>query len=116
MSFLTRDEIVKQTWPVVEVDLPDFAGRKVRVKTLSAAEFLRLVELEKQHPKQAYALWWVLSVCDTDGKAIFAETDIDVIAGIPFGSVMAVVDAARKLNRIPTEQAEGNSDPTPSGD
>lgn len=98
--FLTKQDIAAKRWPIEEVELPDFDGRKVRIKTLSTGEFLRLAELEKQHPTKAYALWWIVTVCDETGETIFDESDIDTIVGLPFSSVAKVSEAVKRLNRV----------------
>lgn len=108
--FLTKSEILSKQWPAEEVELPEFDGRKVRVKTLSAVEFIRLAELEKAHPNKGFALWWVATVCDEAGAPIFGEEDIDAIAGMPISAVNRVVDAAKRVNRIP----DGKGDDVPN--
>lgn len=98
--YLTKSEIASKQWPMEEVELPDFDGRKVRVKTLSAAEFLRLAELEKRHPNKGYSLWWITTVCDANGTPLFDESDVDLITTLPIGSVNRVVEAAKRVNRV----------------
>ena len=114
MSFLTREEITTTTWPVEEVLLPEFGSKKVRVKTLSAAEFLKLAELEKTYANKAYALWWIATVCDEQGQPLFSEADIDTITTLPISAVNRVVETAKRLNFATQGDAEGNSEPIPS--
>lgn len=107
---LTKNDILTKQWPAEEVPLPEFDNRTVRVKTLSAAEFLKLAELEKRHPQKGYALWWISTVCGPDGVPLFDESDIDLITTLPISAVNKVVDAAKRVNRIP----DGKDDDSPN--
>ena len=107
--FLSKSDIVAKQWPVEDVELPEFEGKKVRVKTLSASEFLALAELERKYPNRGYALWWVSCVCGPDGTPLFDETDIEFITTLPISAVNKVVDAAKRVNRIP--EAKGDDAP-----
>ena len=99
--FLNRDQIVAQRWPSEEVLLPEFGeGSKVLVKTLSAAEFFQMAELEKAHVGRGYALWWITTVCDADGRAIFTIDDIEFLTTLPIGTLNKVVEAAKRVNKI----------------
>jgi hypothetical protein len=110
---LNRTDILNRKWPMESVTLPEFDGETVNVKTLSAAEFLRLAELEKAHPQKGYALWWISCVCDEQGQPLFTVDDIEAITHLPISPVNRVVEVAKKLN-LPQEQAAKHSAPIPS--
>lgn len=106
--FLTKSDFADKTWPDQVVALPEFGGKQVRVKTLTAGEFLRLADLEKRHQGKSYALWFITAVVDEAGEPLFGEDDIEAVDRLPFSVINRVVDAARAINFVPAEEAEVN--------
>lgn len=104
--------------PVVEVEVPEWGGRKVRIIAMTAAD-RDLWELEaylerKQGPSAKNVRAKLVARClvDDAGERVFGEGDIEALGRKSAKALDRLYDAARKANGLTSaevKEIEGNS-------
>lgn len=97
---LTREQILNvKDLKTESVLVPEWGdGAVLKVRTLTAAEFLVLSGKIETDKDRAYAHWIVASVVDDEGKCILTEDDVTALAEKSFPVIQRILEAAQKLN------------------
>jgi len=123
---LTRDQILAASDLKTEiVDVPEWGGQ-VTVRTMTGAEKDEWEERllagseegsRKVTLKRIRATLLALTVVDESGKRLFADSDVERIAGKSAAAIDRVYEAASRLNRLSkqdVEELEKNSGSAPT--
>lgn len=107
-NLLTAEDIlgmVDEEFRVVEV--PEWGGRKIRLRTLTAGESAEFTALaaDKTRQGEAPVHLLMLSACDESGKRLFKRNDMEVLKRRSLKAVMRLQDIAMDLNGL-TEKAK----------
>lgn len=113
---MTRDQIIARAAvasrpvPFEDSEFPIF------LRPLMADERTEAVAWQKVHGEDVgFQFLFVRSVCDADGKRLFADEDAPLIGStFPVAMVEAVVDEVLKTNRMGQYQKKALSTATPN--
>lgn len=92
------------------VDVPEWGG-SVWVREMAAGERdqwegTMVSRQGMERFKNLRALVVCLTVCDEDGKRLFADNEIDQVGKLPVSGIDRVFEAASKLNRLTKQDVE----------
>ncbi len=95
---LTRADLLKDSRPIVSLDVPALGGM-VHLRQLSGAEVTRVYEGERPHAAIAADIV-ALSLCDESGMRLMTEPDDGraFYAAHPLAVLQPIVDKAMEIN------------------
>lgn len=96
---LTAEDILSSDdRPILEVAVPEWGQRKVRIRALSADQVIKLADL----PSKSDALLFIVaaSVVDKSGNLLFSSNDIERLKTKSVAALGRIQDAALKLNNM----------------
>ncbi len=104
---LSRDQILGQDrLEREEVAIPEW-NDTVQVRALTASERDRFESMSAKgtltDPRARMA---VATLCDAEGKSLFAEADLPAVSGLSASALDRVFDVAMRLSRMGPEAAE----------
>lgn len=108
---LTKDEILQaKDLESREIEVPEWGGtvcvRMLTAKERDELEAFWLKRRESGDYTNARAQIVALTVCDESGDRLFAEADVDLLAGKSAAAMQRVYDAAMELNGFTKKDVE----------
>ncbi len=102
-ALTTKEAFFKRQFKREVVPLDDEEGTVVHIREMNgkareACELAALGLQEDKKPRQLFALFFIHSVCNTDGDLVFGEKDIPEVASLPCSILEPVFRAARDLS------------------
>lgn len=108
---LNREAILSHAGvlPTREVEIPAWGG-SVLVRGLTVREFeVNQASIGKQEGKGNAAVIARCVVTDASGARLFEDSDVDMIAELPFKQVMLITDAINKLSGLTDDSDESEA-------
>jgi len=90
------------------VDVPGLAA-PVFVRQLTIGEFGRVLEQVRAKPGRENAIWIVAAACDSAGRRLFVDDDLDAVDRLPVKAALAIVQAAIGLNDLTDATVEADA-------
>lgn len=122
MAFLTREQLlsIDDITPTIEAVAGPGGQGQVGVRILTAGErdaFLDLIgQAEDGRVKNLKVILCTLTLCDEQGGRLFAQDEVEALAGKSSEFIERVFDTAKRISQLgddATEEAKKNSAPTP---
>lgn len=113
---LSREDVLAMDdRPTVAVVIPEWGGRSILVRTISALERdswdLYLVanadpETHRLRPAAIRATLVSLCACDVEGNRLFTDQDVEFLARKSAAAIDRIYEAARRLNKVSDADVE----------
>jgi hypothetical protein len=107
-EFLTAADILGASDEEIRiVEVPEWGGKKIRMRTLTAGESGEFMSLASDKAKQGEAPLYILmmSLVDEAGRRLFKKADIETLKKRSLKVVMRIQDIAMDLNGL-TDKAK----------
>lgn len=114
-EFGTIEDILEAEAPVEEVIVPEFGGKKFRVRGMSGAERERYEQAlgvyskngeVRSRTRDALARLVAMSLIDAEGKRMFREPQVAKLAEAPAAGLARIADVARRLSGLTEADVE----------
>lgn len=94
---ITRDSILNRKLPQETVEVPEWDGSVV-VRSLTAGEYLKLVQRMKDDTDRAVYHWIAAATFDEEGNRLFSDEDVPALEGQPYSVTERLLSVIMRLN------------------
>lgn len=107
MERLTRDKLNSiSKIKVTEVDMTDYWGGIVWVKSLNGLERYNLEERFTKDPKNAASIVVQMCLCDEQGNLLYSENEVNEVAQLEGAALVKLFAHASKINKLTPDDIE----------
>lgn len=100
---LTREELLSRPVQVKEIELTDGT---VFIRKWRGSDRTKMMQLTEAHKHKENAVVALVSLCDEQGKLLFADKELDKVNDLDSNDLAAIVKAAFEFNTITLDDAK----------